>query len=303
MCGRNAATFKPTYFDIAWLEKTQSVLDKIEEVTLMGWGEPTIHPEFNHFLDWAHANGLRKYFCTNGMRLDRLVDVIFDTETDIIAISLDGANAETNNRIRRGADFNKVIKNIKLVTSRRETWPYMNFVFTAMKSNISQLPDIVRLASDIGLQEVKVVYLTAFNEDMADETLYGNNELILNYFQEAKMLADSYGVFLKLPHLQGDDSAKDDFHKTCYTGWRDFFLGSDGYIRPCMSSSDKLFHISKYKTFGEIWNSSEYETHRRKVNNPDMSNACKMCYQSSFANWNRKESFLQLSEEFSPNWG
>ena len=57
--------------------------------------------------------------------------------------------------------------------SHGKKWPYINFVFTAMKSNISQLPDMVKLASDIGLQEVKVVYMTAFDEGLANESLYG----------------------------------------------------------------------------------------------------------------------------------
>ena len=302
MCGRNAATFKPTYFDIAWLEKTKSVLDKIEEVTLMGWGEPTIHPEFNRFLEWAHANGLRKYFCTNGMRLDRLIDVIFDTQVDIIAVSIDGADAATNNRIRRGSDFYKVIGNIQQITKRRNNCPYMNFVFTAMKSNIDQLPSIVKLASEIGLQEVKVVYLTAFGNKMEDEVLFGCKEMVADVFQEAIQLAETHKIDLKLPHIQGEDPTGDDFHKTCYTGWRDFFLGSDGFIRPCMSSSDKLFHCSQYNSFNEMWNSTEYKRHRRRVNTDEMDASCKKCYQSSFANWNRKSSFLQHGDDFSPNW-
>lgn len=37
------------------------------------------------------------------------------------------------------------------------------FCFCAMKSNIHELPDLVRLAADIGLNEVKVVYLTVLN--------------------------------------------------------------------------------------------------------------------------------------------
>lgn len=303
MCGRNAATFKPTRFDVSWLKMFEPIVNNVEEVTLMGWGEPTIHPEFISFLKWSYKNGLRKYFCTNGTRLEILVDEIFDTETDIIAVSLDGANAETNNRIRRGSDFTKVLKGIELIISRRKKWPYMNFVFTAMKSNIRQLPDIVRLASNIGLDEVKVVYLTAFNNHLEDEILYGHEKLVKDSFQESKMLADTYNIALKLPHLQGKDPAGDNFHKTCYTGWRDFFLGSDGYIRPCMSSSDKLFHISKYRSFDEMWNSPEYKEHRIKVNNDKkMNKACRMCYQSSFANWNRRDSFFQASEFFSPNW-
>ena len=37
----------------------------------------------------------------------------------------------------------------------------------AWASGEAKLPDLVRLAADIGLEEVKVVYLTAFDETMA----------------------------------------------------------------------------------------------------------------------------------------
>lgn len=171
-----------------------------------------------------------------------------------------------------------------------------------MKSNISQLPEIVKLASDIGIDEVKVVYLTAFSKDMVDEILLDHEPLVQDCFYQAEMVAKTCNISLKLPHLVGEDPAGDAFHKTCYTGWRDYFLGSDGYIRPCMSTSDKLFHINKYKSFDEMWNSSEYKIHRKKVNSDSMNNNCRICYQSSFCNWNKRESFLQLGQSFSPSW-
>jgi len=190
MCGRNSANFKLARFDISWLKIFDAVVHNVEEVTLMGWGEPTTHPKFIDFLIWAHRNGLRKYFCTNGKLLKKLLNVIFDLEVDIIAVSLDGANAETNERIRRGSDFNEIIRNIELVTSKRQKWPYINFVFTAMKSNISQLPEIVKLASDIGIDEVKVVYLTAFSKDMVDEILLDHEPLVQDCFYQAEMVTE-----------------------------------------------------------------------------------------------------------------
>ncbi len=138
MCGRNSAQFQPTWFQMEWLKYFEPVAPQVEEVTLMGWGEPTVHPHFSEFLDWAHRLGLRKYFCTNGMRLDKLFDDIFRTQTDIIAVSMDGACAETNEEIRRGADFHKILKNTSAITEYKAAhgleFPYMNFVFTDRKS-------------------------------------------------------------------------------------------------------------------------------------------------------------------------
>lgn len=51
MCGRNAADFKPTMFKLDWLRYSEPILDTVEEVTLMSWGEPTVHPEFVQMME------------------------------------------------------------------------------------------------------------------------------------------------------------------------------------------------------------------------------------------------------------
>lgn len=306
MCGRNSADFQPTWFQMDWLKYVEPVAPLVEEVTLMGWGEPTVHPHFHEFLNWAHRFGLRKYFCTNGMRLDKLFADIFRTETDIIAVSMDGACAKTNEEIRRGADFHKILKNISAITEYKAAhgleFPYMNFVFTAMDQNLSELPDLVRLAGAVGLDEVKAVYLTAFDEKMAPDVLYDKMKRTREVFQTAMEAGRRCGVSLKLPYLAGEDPAGEQCHKNCYTAWRDFFLGSDGFVRPCMSTAEKLFPIRQYTSFEQMWNSEEYQRHRNRVNGEQMTVSCRNCYQSSYANWNKKESFLQIGRQFSPEW-
>lgn len=306
MCGRNAAGFRPTWFSTEWLKRFEPVADRIEEVTLMGWGEPTVHPAFIGMLEWAYKLGLRKYFCTNGMRLGQLFGAIFDTHTDIIAVSMDGASAKTNEAIRRGADFHVIIDSISKITSHKEKnglqFPYTNFVFTAMEQNLRELPDLVRLAGDIGMDEVKVVYLTAFDDAMRGQTLYDKMEWTREVFEHAIEIGQGCGVKLKLPHYVGEDPAWEGQHKPCYTAWRDFFLGSDGFVRPCMSTSEKLFSFEQYQTFEEMWNAPAYQEHRRSVNTDAMARSCRNCYQSSFANWNKKDSFIQIGNQFSPEW-
>lgn len=177
MCGRNAANFAPTFFKVEWLEKFVPIMNKIEEVSMFGWGEPTVHPKFVEILKWLDNYPARKYFCTNGMRLAALEDEIFNRHVDIIAISLDGANAETNNKIRRGSNFDKIISSLKSIVARKKRLglerPYMNFVFCAMASNYRELPDLVRVAAQVGIEEVKAVYFTAFDKKLLPEMLWG----------------------------------------------------------------------------------------------------------------------------------
>lgn len=270
MCGRNAAHFKPTVFKPEWREFFAPVLDKVEEITLMGWGEPTVHPQFADFLYWGQKYGLRKYFCTNGMKLAELQKDIFEAQVDIIAISMDGGKAETNDYIRRGADFNKILTNLRGIVAEKQraklAFPYMNFVFTAMRSNIGEFPQLVKIAGDIGLEEVKLVYFTVFDKAMLNESLYNEQQLVQEVFEEAIEVAKQNGVALKLPHLQGQDPAGDAAHKTCFAAWRDFFLGSDGFIRPCMSTSAKFAHIDELQRFDKAWNAPFYQEFRAGVN-------------------------------------
>ena len=306
MCGREATDFKGTFFDKQWLNIIEPITDRLGELTLLGWGEPTLHPQFDEFLRWAYEHKLQKFFCTNGTRLDILKGAIFDYHTELLTVSLDGADAVTNNRIRCGTDFDIITRSIRELVREKESqriaYPYLSIVMTLMESNFKSFPDYVRLASNLGIQEVKGVYLTVFDNKMLDENMYGKVDEVREVFDEASKLGEELGITVKLPYLQGEDVAGDKEHKDCYTAWRDFFLGSDGYVRSCMSTSHKLFHISKYKTFDEMWNSIEYQEFRKAVNSSKMNSSCKNCYQASFANWNKKSSFLQMGMDFAPEW-
>lgn len=311
MCGRNAVKFTPTFFKLDWLEKFSPIMNKVEEVSLFGWGEPTVHPQFAEILAWLDKYPVRKYFCTNGMRLGDLKDDIFSHHVDIIAISLDGARADTNNKIRRGGNFDKIINNLKAIVAEKKRRgldrPYMNFVFCAMTTNYKELPDLVRVAAEIGLEEVKAVYFTAFAKELIPRVLSGGemdlSKSLAEIFQKTIALGDELGVKIKLPHLPGEDPAGDKSHKDCFVGWRDMFLGSDGYVRPCMSTPEKFFRFDDFETFEDMWNDDKYQKFRVTVNDKNnMPPHCQNCYQSSHCNWNKKESFVQVGLDFAPEW-
>ncbi|MDR1418253.1 MAG: radical SAM protein [Endomicrobium sp.] len=306
MCGRNAADFSLTQLSMENFYALEPLFDTVEEVTLMGWGEPTSHPNFEGMLKILDNHSVRKYFCTNGMRLNKIKDAIFNYNIDVFAVSVDGATQETNNKIRRGSDILKInsyLKEIVLEKTRKNLkYPHINYVFCAMKQNLDELPDLINMAADVGLDEVKVVFLTAFDQRLVNQTLYGEEEKVREVFKKTEERAQKHKILLKLPYIAGSDPAENALHRDCFVAYRDFYLGSDGYVRPCMSTSQKFFKFDKYCKFFDMWNAGEFKKHRMIVNTPNMPNSCKNCYQSSHCNWNNKKSYNQIEEDFAPEW-
>ena len=108
---------------------------------------------------------------------------------------------------------------------------------------------------------------------------------------------------LKPPYLPGSGPAGDKPHRDCYVAYRDFFLGSDGTAHPRMSMPVHFFPFEVNKPLMEMWNDAHYQSYRKSANlESAMDKACAGCYQSSHCNWNRKTSFLQIGEKFSPDW-
>jgi len=306
MCGRNAAKFKPAFLDMEHFNSFEPMFDTVEEVTLMGWGEPTVHPNFTEMLHILGKHDCRKYFCTNGMRLDQLQKDIFETRTDVFAVSVDGATPETNNRIRKGSDLNKINRSLSSIVNYKIKnnlkYPWINYVFCAMNSNLNELPQLIKIASDVGLEEVKVVFLTVFDEGLLCESLYGQGSRVNDVFSAAVEVAEKLGIALKFPFAEGADPAGSAKHRDCYVAYRDFFLGSDGFVRPCMSTSEKFFRYDPTVSFMETWNREPFQHHRQVVNTENMSEYCKSCYQSSHCNWNNRKSYIQIGERFAPEW-
>jgi MoaA/NifB/PqqE/SkfB family radical SAM enzyme len=100
-------------------------------------------------------------FNTNATLLTRRrADELVDTGLDWLHVSLDGADPGTYAGIRRGADLDTVVANLAgLVAAKRAAGsdvPWIRAVFVAMRANVGELPDLVRLLAGVGVNELRV---------------------------------------------------------------------------------------------------------------------------------------------------
>ena len=93
---------EPAYKDsFLSLDRIKDTLDDalelmVEEVLLVGGGEPTIHPMFEDLVTEVKKRGLGLNFSTNGLVLKpKLVDLIIDNGVDNITISVSGVSYDS----------------------------------------------------------------------------------------------------------------------------------------------------------------------------------------------------------------
>lgn len=124
MCDRGALSRKKLKMDI---ELFKRIIDNaaeigVPEVKLNRFGEPLLQPLLIDMIKYAKDKDiLRVYFTTNATLLtEEMARKIIASGLDSITFSVDGGTAETYENIRRGARYNKVVKNIETFARIRQ---------------------------------------------------------------------------------------------------------------------------------------------------------------------------------------
>jgi radical SAM protein with 4Fe4S-binding SPASM domain len=115
LCSYNYSR-KPGYMDLGLYEKIvdEAASLNIHEVAHFLAGEPLLHPELPYMIEYATVSGMESRLHTNGMLLtEEKSRQLLDAGLAFLGVSFDGEDAETYNDMRRGADFDQVVENIR----------------------------------------------------------------------------------------------------------------------------------------------------------------------------------------------
>jgi len=139
-----------------------------------GLGEPFAHPAIIDMIREAkkYASGVE--IITNGTLLDQCsAEKMVSLGVDVLWLSLDGARPESYADVRLGAALPQVLENaIRLRDVRSGGIPHIEIVFVAMRRNISELPEVIRIAARIGADRFLVTNVIPYTEQLQDEMLY-----------------------------------------------------------------------------------------------------------------------------------
>lgn len=184
-----------------------SVIEGADHIDLIGYGEPLIAKHFDAMLDECLRRGLKISTTTNGilLRSEKIAKKMVQAGMQL-ALSIDGARKETFESIRpliKWEQMQKTLSNIrKAVEECGDTGFKLRFNFCLMKRNIGDLPDLVRLAHEVGAAQIFILPLAGDEHfsGVANESLFKSPELLAVPILKALKLAKELDVQLDVPH-------------------------------------------------------------------------------------------------------
>ncbi len=131
-----------------WLELFQDD-NKAGNVIFLG-GEPTMHPDLPHAIQYARKLGYGSVTVdTNGFLFHDFMDKVKPAELDFLSFSLDGPNPGINDGLRGEGVFETCTKNLQAAVTRGFN---VSLIYTVSRYNIDHLHKMVPLMSEWGVK-------------------------------------------------------------------------------------------------------------------------------------------------------
>ena len=297
-CIRTFQTLGPPK-DLTLDELTRIVdqLPRLQRVLLHGIGEPLLNPQLFEMIAYLKGRGITVVFNSDAIGLtDKKRRALIQSGLDEIRVSMDAATPETYRAIRGVPMFHRVAENVTaLVELQRElgvSTPLVSLWFTAMKDNLQELPDFIRLAGKLGAAEVNVQRLIYYGQGMAvqEQSLYGTlTALEAQMLQEAARLCQERGIVLKAsgdttPEASLTPEARERPWAGCQRPWSLSYVTANGNVLPCCISPwtakdypGLILGNAFRESFAEIWNGERYQQFRTQFETHDAPDPCRGC--------------------------
>ena len=145
-----------------------------------GFGEPFAHPDLLAMLAAAKSIGSTVELITNGTKLDEgTCRELIRMGLDRVWVSIDGATPESYADVRLWDALPQVTADLlrlkELRIERGSALPRLGIAFVAMKRNIADLPEVIRLGQKLGADRFSVSNVLAHTPEMREQLLYAGS--------------------------------------------------------------------------------------------------------------------------------
>jgi MoaA/NifB/PqqE/SkfB family radical SAM enzyme len=312
------ATFTPILRGIAEFAHRPSIF-------FGGFGEPLSHPHIVDMVAEAKTVGSKVELITNGMQLDEKLSVaLIEAGLDTLWVSVDGAKPESYADVRIGAALPLIFENIKRYRHqyvlRKYVDPDIGLAFVAMKRNIGDLPQLLKMSTKLCISRYMVTNVLPYTKELRDEILY---ERSVDTLVSRPM---SWAPGLDLPLMDANQDTVGSLTQLmsinprnflAYRKWSDSIdycpfirrgstaIAWDGSVSPCLPLMHQhesylkdlkrtvrrhVFGNVKDQSLKDLWESPVYVDFRKRVDEFDFS-PCTICASCEMAESNLEDCY------------
>jgi radical SAM protein with 4Fe4S-binding SPASM domain len=283
-------------------DEFRSVVDQVpalRRAVLHGVGEPLLNPGLAAMIGHLKHRPDPPYvlFNSNALALTpSWQEALVASGLDEFRVSIDAAHPELYHRIRGVDAFDRVAANVADLArriARAGGGPRLSLWFTAMHSNLADLPDMVRLAHRLGVGEVYVQRLVFYGQGLArqEQSLFRAMQAAEQaLLEQAEGLAQALGLRFCAsgsvsPHasLLSPDGDPRPWSR-CRRPWSLIYVTANGNVLPCCFSP---FSTRDYpglilgnvfqQPLAEIWNGAAYRRFRTALSSDAPPEPCGRC--------------------------
>lgn len=245
----------------------------LTDVSLIGLGESLLNPEIAGMALYLKEEGIRARTCTNGMNLHKIDLEKLLGSIDELVISFDASEKDLFQRLREGADFEKIVENVKMAVDMkraRNLSVTLSFQTVISKENIDSLADIPPFARELGMDKMRFSAAVQYNPDYKSASINEDYRRIRKRIQSVQgpfrddkleiRLRDQLKSICGMNGLEFSFSGSSPRFLECWWPGKGIFITYDGFATPCCMRMDPTVF-----NFGNLFESSFDEIRRGEL--------------------------------------
>ncbi|MBM4437592.1 MAG: radical SAM protein [Actinobacteria bacterium] len=258
------------------------------EIKLQGMGEPTLGREtFYRMIRYARSKHIWVRTVTNAslLHVNDNYRKIIDAGTNEVQISIDGATKSTFEKIRRGSNFELVVKNCTMINRycqeqglrRTKMW------VVVQRDNVGELLPLADLCAEMGFTSlVYSLNLTDWGQERwreANSEATVEREVTLELVKKVITRCEDRGIRVGFWNITSKYSARD-VRKLCPWPFERAYVSSDMRIVPCcMLANPDVSELGSARDFSTQWQAETYVEFRQAHLDGCVPKVCRGCYE------------------------
>lgn len=248
----------------------------VQRVRFTGGGEPLLYRQFERAVKIVKEHGIWLAITSNGILLDRWINLLKESRVDEIALSIWAASEQSYRSVHPKAkkgEFYRILDSVRSLLSGSFS-PSLHLLNVINRHNYHEITKMGDLGRNLGAKSVYFTLVDAMPEtqelllddDQRSSALQQVSQLRSRfYLQSSEITWDNLDGFeqrlMEVKTQQYDHKSVDEL--PCYMGWHFARITAAGDVAPCCRGVDYPMGNIHQTTFTKTWHSEQYSEFRQ----------------------------------------